>query len=64
MEKARVGSIPVSNIIFARVLRLVKSWPSLTSLKCVSLKYLDLELDLPSTDIDLAFSTGIECLLS
>ena len=45
-------------------LRLDKSWPCLTSLKRVIITalnqywYLDLELDLPSTDIDLAFGTG------
>ena len=45
--------------------RHAKSWPSLTSLRCVMIIaldqywYLDLELDLPSTDIDLALSTGL-----
>ena len=47
-------------------LRLAKSWPGLTSLKCVMIIalnqywYLDLELDLPGTDIDLALSTGLQ----
>ena len=59
-----INEPPVLNFIFARVLRLAKFWPSLTSLNWVMVIalnqycYLDLELDLPSTDIDLAFSTG------
>ena len=48
-----------------RGLRHAKSLPSLGSLKCVVIIalyhywYLDLQLELPSTDIDLALSTGI-----